>query len=309
MRRVGLARTARTSGLRSLSLLPSLRRTQRRVLATLTAALFPTAVSAITVSGTIPNLDPPFDSLSVTVDVDFAFDPGCSLDCQLHITLTNSTASQLQTIGQTLTGITFEPDSAITIDRSQSTVHVDTLLGDMLVGSGSVTATSELISGTNIDITRHWGFDLLAEPVPAAGGTRMLGSYVVSSVGDVANGTPVLGNVGLIGRNDLFTGSGIISSIERNPPNGTEFSIVNDLTCAAGTCGGLTEGFQDNKPKTWVQNSLTIWLHYDGQLTSVSKVEPIFGTDGNATFVVPEPGIGLLVLGLAALALARPRPR
>jgi hypothetical protein len=259
------------------------------------------------VSGTLPNLDPPFDNLTVSVDVDFAFDDSCSVDCQLHITLTNDTATQLQTIGQTLTGITFEPDSAITIDRSQSTVKV--LMGDILVGAGSATATGELTSGNDLDITRHWGFDLLAEPVPEAGGTRMLGSYVVSSVGDVANGTPILGNVGLIGTDDLFTGSGVISSLERNPPNGTDFSIVNDLTCSAGTCGGLSEGFQDNKKRTWVQNSLTIWLHYDGQLTSLSKVEPIFGTDGHPTFIVPEPGVGLLLLGLAALTRTlRPRP-
>ena len=104
--------------------------------------LWSVSAAAVTVSGTIPNLDPPFDSLTVTVDADFVFDAGCSVDCQLHITLTNNTATQLGTIGQTLTGITFEPDGAITIDRSQSTVHVDTLLGDILVGAGSATATS-----------------------------------------------------------------------------------------------------------------------------------------------------------------------
>jgi hypothetical protein len=284
--------------------------TRRCLLLAVAGLLAPAAASAVTVSGTIPNLDPPFDSLTVTVDADFSFDTLCTVDCQLHITLTNNTASQLQTIGQTLTGITFEPDSAITIDRSQSTVVVDTLLGDILVGSGSATATSELTSGSDIDITRHWGFDLLAEPVPAAGGTRMLGSYVISSVGAVANGTPITGNVGLIGTSDLFTGSGVISSVEKNPPNGTEFSIVNDLTCSPGTCGGLKNGFQDNKPKAWVQNSLTIWLHYDGQLTSISKVEPIFGTDGNPAFMLPEPGLGLLLLGLAGIALKlRPRRR
>jgi hypothetical protein len=301
MRLVSSTWTALTLGLRAGAPLPSLRGIRRTVLVTLAAALFPAAVSAITVSGTIPNLDPPFDSFTVTVDVEYVIvDDTCSTDCLLHITLTNNTASQLETIGQTLTGITFEPDSAITIDRSQSTAKV--LMGDILVGAGSATATVELASGDDIDVTRHWGFDLLAEPVPAAGGTRMLGSYVVSSVGDVANGTPILGNVGLIGRHDLFTGSGSISSVEPNPPNGTHFSIVNDDTCSAGTCGGLKEGFQDNKNRTWVQNSLTVWLHYDGQLTSLSKVEPLFGTDGNPTFVVPEPGIGLLVLGLVALA-------
>jgi hypothetical protein len=260
-----------------------------------------TGALGVPISGTIPNLDPPANSLTVTVDVDFAFDAGCISDCQLHVTLANITAGQLTTIGQTLTGITFEPNSAITIDRSQSTVLVDTNLGDILVGAGSVIATAELTSGNHIDVTRHWAFDRLVEPVMEAGGTRMLGSYVVGSAGDVANGTPVLGNVGLLGHDDLFTGSGSLSSIETNAPNGTKFSIVNDATCSAGTCGGLTGGFQDQQGRAWIQNKVWISLHYDGQLTSLSKVEPIFGTDGNAMFVVPEPA-GLLLPGLFALA-------
>ena len=33
----------------------------------------------------------------------------------------------------------------------------------------------------------------------------------------------------------------------------------------------------------------------------------VIGTDGNATFVVPEPGVGLLLLGLLALAWRLPR--
>jgi hypothetical protein len=256
---------------------------------------------AITVSGTIPNLDPPFDSFTVTTDVTWSFDDQCLSNCTLHFTLTNSTVGQLQTIGQTLSGITFEPDSAITIDRTQSTVMVDATLpdpGDILVGSGSAVATGELLSGTMIDITRHWGFDLLIEPVMETGGSGMLGSYVVSSVGDVVNGGP---NEGLIGTGDLFT-SGILSSVEPSPPNGTPFSIVNNATCSAGTCGTLGEGFQDSHNRTWVQDTVWISLNYDGQLTSLSKVEPIFGTDGLPNFVVPGPGVTSLFL-LGALGL------
>ena len=255
---------------------------------------------AVPISGTIPNLDPPANSLTVTVEVDFAFNAGCSVDCDLHITLANTTVGQLSTIGQTLTGITFEPSSAITIDRSQSTVLVDTSAGDRLVGAGSVIATAELTSGSHIDVTRHWAFDRLVEPVMEAGGTRMLGSYVVGSAGDI------LDNVGLLGHDDLLTGSGILSSIETNAPNGTKFSIVNDATCSPGTCGGLRGGFQDSQGRAWIQNQVWISLHYDGQLTSISKVEPVFGTEGNPSFVVPEPA-GLLVLGLLALGWWRRR--
>jgi hypothetical protein len=272
------------------------------LLAGVLAILWGGAAAAVPIGGTLPNLDPPFDSVPVTADVDFSFDAGCTVDCQLHITLANITTGQLGTIGQTLTGITFEPNSSITIDRSQSTVLVDTSLGDALVGAGSVVATADLISGSHIDVTRHWGFDLLAEPVMQAGGARMLGSYVVSSVGDVVN------NIGLLGNKDLFT-SGSISSVEPNPPNGTEFSIVNGATCSPGSCGGLDGGFQDQQGRAWIQSRVWISLHYDGQLTSISKVEPIFGTDGNPSFVVPEPGALLLPLGLAAFVWSRDRRR
>jgi hypothetical protein len=271
--------------------------------------LAPTLASAVPISGTIPNLDPPANVLTVTVDVDFAFDAGCTVDCQLHITLANITTGALTTIGQTLSGLTFEPDSPITIDRTLSSVLVDTTAGDRLVGAASGTATNDLKTNGHIDVSRHWAFNLLLEPVMEAGGSRMLGSYVVGSVGDVANGTPVFGNVGLLGVDDRLGDPNLdpISSIETNAPNGTTFSIVNDATCSPNTCGNLKGGFQNEQGRAWIQNGVWISLHYDGQLASISKVEPLFGTDGNSMFVVPEPGLGLLVLGLGGLVLTRRR--
>lgn len=267
------------------------------------AALVAGAASSapIVVDGTI-------DGFAVQATVEFAFNDQCSVDCALHISLTNSTPGQLSSIARTLAGITFEPDSAITIDRTQSTVLVDTDMGDILVGSASAAATADLMSGTHLDVTRHWGFDQLLVPVPEAGGSGMLGSYVVSAVGDVANESPILGNVGLIGSDDLFTGSGTISGVEPNPPNGTHFTIVNDATCSPDTCGGLRGGFQDPLGRVWIQDTVWISLHYDGLLESVSKVEPIYGTNGLPGFVIPEPGVGLLLLGLLPL-LGRLRSR
>ena len=110
-------------------------------------------------------------------------------------------------------------------------------------------------------MTRHWGFDTLVSPVMVGG--EMLGSYVISSVGDVAVNI-IPDNEGLLGNMDLFTGSGVISGIEPNPPNGTPFSIVNDATCSPGTCGGLEEGFQDAANRAWIQNEVSFALHYDG---------------------------------------------
>lgn len=240
------------------------------------------------------------DGFAVQATVEYAFDDACDTGCTLHISLTNSTAGQLPAIGATLAGISFEPNGAITIDRTQSTVLVDTDLGDLLVGSGSAAATADLISASFLDVTRHWAFDVITAPVMGDG--RMLGSHVVSAVGDVAN------NVGAIGTDDLFTGSGTISGVEPNPPNGTHFTLVNDATCSPETCGGLNGGFQDQLGRVWIQDTVWISLHYDGLLESLSKVEPIYGTEGLPSFVIPEPGVGLLALGLLAL-LGRRRQR
>ena len=51
--------------------------------------------------------------------------------------------------------------------------------------------------------------------------------YVVGSAGDVAAGTPIQGNVGLLGNGDLLGLPGDpTSSVETNAPNGTPFSTV-----------------------------------------------------------------------------------
>ena len=45
-------------------------------------------------------------------------------------------------------------------------------------------------------------------------------------------------------------------------------------------------------------------LEYDGTLTDITNAEPVFGTDGDPSFSIPEPGAaGFLLLGLAGLAL------
>jgi hypothetical protein len=192
----------------------------------------PPGAGAIPVSGTIPALPPPFNSDTVTIDVDVAFNAACSVGCTLEITLAHVSTAQLRTVGQTLVGITFEPNAPITIDRGQSRVIVDRDAADLLVGAASATASSELTAHSIIDVTRHWGLDVLAAPVIQDGGTRRLGSYVVSSVADVAGAAA---NQGLIGAGDLFTGFGIVSSVEPSPPDGTRFALVNDATCSPGT--------------------------------------------------------------------------
>jgi hypothetical protein len=269
-------------------------------------ALFPGAASALTVevfnfSGQpIQGEDPLF---LPDVTIEFTYDETCmTSSCQLQIELTYNASGGLGAIGQTLTGVGFDAFSNATQIDLDVDLTISTMLAESLVGAGSDDALSDFGSGnSNVDVSGHWGF------VSGFASSGSLGTNLLSSVGDAAPDTDVLGNM------DLF--SGIISGIEPNPPDGTGFSIVDDSTCTgppgSPTCGSLTGGFQDSNNDAWIQNVGTATLVYDGttfKLTDIDNVDPIFGTEGNQ--LVPEPGTAaLLGLGLLGLAAAGRRRR
>jgi hypothetical protein len=236
------------------------------------------------------------------VTVEFTFDETCmTSSCQLQIELTYNASGGLSAIGQTLSGVAFNAFSNATQIDLDVDLTISTMLAESLVGAGSDDALADFGSGnSNVDVSGHWGF------VSGFASSGSLGTNLLSSVGDAAPDTDVLGS------SDLF--SGTISGIEPNPPDGTSFSIVDDATCTgppgSPSCGSLGGGFQDSNDRAWIQNVGTATLAYDGttyKLTSIADVDPIFGTEGNQ---VPEPGTAaLLGLGLLGFAAAGRRSR
>ena len=264
------------------------------------SALLSSAVSALTMqtfnfSGLpIEGGDDPGYFSDVTIE--FTYDDTCmTSSCTLTIELTYNGSNQanLGAIGHTLASVAFDAFSDSTQIDLDVSLGTSTVAAEAIVGAGS----DDIVSG--LDVTRHWGFvsGFSSSHAPP------LGTNLFSSVGDAFPDTDVLGNA------DLFTSGTLNSAVENNPPDGTSFSIVDDNTCSAGTCGSLTGGFQDSQNRAWIQNTATGTLKYDGttnKLTSIDNVDPIFGTEGRP---IPEPGtLGLMGLGLLGLwSMARRR--
>jgi hypothetical protein len=254
----------------------------------------------------IPNLPDAFNDGIADITATYSNDANPN---RLIITLTyndfytgsSGDGTTLQTIGQTLGGITFNP--SFTGSPSVHLASSSVMLGvnTIFVGEAAATASGEL--GT--DVTPHWGFAVNTALGSVMSGSSMLGNWILSSIGDAGvtkdmGGNVVTGVEGVIGMGDLL-GTGTPSSVEPSPPNGSPFSLVDSDTCDAVDCGGLVEGFQSNA--AWIQTRIVANLNIvGGNITGILKSEPIFGTDGLPQFVIPEPGSAAL-LGLGLLGL------
>ncbi len=278
------------------------------LLAAAASLSFPIAATALTMqtfnfSG-MPILGGDNPSFEPDVTVKFTFDETCmTSSCNLTILLTYNDSGGLSTIGEALAAVSFDAFSNATQIDLAVVLSSSTVSAESLVGAGSDDALSDFgaAPNSNFDVSGHWGF------ISGFASGDSLGSNVFSSVGDA------FPDIDVVGVADLF--SGTISSIELNAPDGTSFSIVDDTTCTGPpgtpTCSPLLGGFQDSNNWAWIQNEATGTLVYDGstnKLTSVSNVDPLFGTEGRP--LVPEPGTaGLLGLGFLALGLMGRRRR
>ena len=230
------------------------------------------------------NITKNLDGFEVDVTAEFSWDSSCTSNCELEIAMTYNDVSGLNSIGQTFSGITWDQDGSAMIDKDLSQV-----LAESFVGAGSAQATADLTTADGLDVSGHYAYkgDLNVDG---------LGLHILSSVGDVNFGEDTVGTADLL--------PGFISSVENNPPNGTQFSIVDDSTCSAGTCDGQNGGFQDRLGRAWIQNSVTALMYYEGELEDINNIVAIFGTDG-VTGPIPEPsaallyGVGLVVFGAA----------
>ena len=112
------------------------------------------------------------------------------------------------------------------------------------------------------------------------------GTHALSSVGDLFNGLATMGVI------QLFPGT--TSTVEPVPPDGSRFGIIDADSSSGG--GGWPVG-----SLAYVQDEIVATLLYEGTLTGLENVEPLYGTDGNP--LVPEPSTALL-LGAGLLGLA-----
>ena len=250
-------------------------------------------VVPFTFSGTIPGGDNP--TYVVNPSGSFSWDDACvgsdsgpgATFCELTIILKadTTTSGAAPSQGEVLAALVFNvlgtadfrdgPPGNIPWDGT-GTTQVPSVLASALEGSGAATAFGEI----GLDVSAHWGLNP-AIVVPGHG------SHLLSSVGDAFSGAATMGTI------QLFPGT--MSSVEPSPPDGSRFGIIDDDSSSGGA--GWPAG-----SLAYVQDEIVATLLYEGSLSGIDNVEPLYGTDG---LPIPEPGTAaLLGSGLLGLALA-----
>jgi hypothetical protein len=248
----------------------------------------PSAAAPISVdlafSGMIVGGDNP--GYTVKSSVNFSWDDACNgagpAFCTLTITLTAETTASgaAPSQGEVLTALVFSVlGGADFRDGPPGNVPWGgSVLASALEGSGAATAFGEI----GLDVSAHWGLN----PAIVAPGH---GTHALSSVGDLFNGVATLGS------GQLFPGT--MSSVETDPPDGSRFGIIDANSSSGGGGWPAPAG-----SLAYVQDEIVATLLYEGTLTGVEDVEPLYGTMG---LPIPEPSTALLVAsGLLGLVLS-----
>lgn len=211
----------------------------------------------------------------------------------LTIVLTDTTTQQTLSIGEILTGLVW--------DIAGTGVSLDPLAA--LIAPGSRLAGVGATSDT--DLSGEWGYrgDLSA----GIGGMGPLGSYGISSVGDVNNG------VDSFGPGDRFNTASNLFPPPSGSLNGVEGGIVGanvDFTSDGfKTQGPVVQGWDGSSTQP---GQMIFTFQITGTLNEamIYNVQPIYGSDG-ATLVappfeapvVPEPASVVIWTLLGTLAI------
>ena len=221
----------------------------------------------------------------VNSSVNFSWDDACSGTdpsfCELKITLTaeTTTSGAAPSQGEVLSALVFDVlGGADFRDGPPGNVPWGgSVLASALEGSGAATAFGEI----GLDISAHWGLN----PAIVVAGH---GTHALSSIGDLFGGLATMGTI------QLFPGTS--SSVEPSPPNGSRFGII-DADSSSGGAGWPAGSL------AYVLDTIVATLYYEGSLSGIDNVEPLYGTDGFQ--LVPEPSTALLLgAGLLGLAVA-----
>jgi hypothetical protein len=229
----------------------------------------------------------------VNSSANFSWEPLCPGAepnfCTLTITLAaeTSTSGPAPSQGEVLTALVFDVlGGADFRDGPPGNVPFGgTVTASALEGSGAATALGEI----GLDVSAHWGLNPAIQ-------VDSHGSHLLSSVVDAFGGFLAGGDT--LRSIQLFPGT--ISSIEPSPPDGSNFGIID----AGSSSGGI--GWPAGS-LAYVQDEIVVTLLYEGILTGVDDVEPLYGTTG---LPVPEPTTTTGVLfGVGLLGLLRLRRR
>ncbi len=218
----------------------------------------------------------------------------------LTIIVTNNTLDSTVTIGEALSGLTWDIiGPGVILEPYKAEIYT----GSRLVGFGATTDT---------DISSEWFFKDDVSAVSATG--ESIGPFAIGTVGDIYFGADTFDTEDAFLFVDDGTGHNLYNLFGPSGPNGIEVAIVNqNVDFSSG-------GFENHGPvvQGWNGSStgpgqMIFTFDFDGDLGEgdIVNVRPLFGTDGAP---LPEPYTATMLLlaggyiGLLGFNRRRNRP-